>query len=91
MRFLRPSYTFTESGVVGTVEVVKSGVASADFCVRVSGGQLHIIVMIILKQTQLHMYTNPHRDPMIMYTLYCVHCICTLTMYTCTCLQLGLR
>ena len=52
MRFLRPSYTFTESGVVGTVEVVKSGVASADFSVRVSGGQLHIMMIIIL--TQIH-------------------------------------
>ena len=62
MRFVRPSYTFTESGVVGTVEVIKSGVASADFSVRVSGGQLHIIVIIILKQT---LFTHVHYTPMV--------------------------
>ena len=36
--FARPSYTFTENGVVGSIEVVKTGVSSAPFDVRVTGG-----------------------------------------------------
>ena len=34
-----PSYTFTENGMRGTIEVVKSGVSSAPISVRVVGGE----------------------------------------------------
>ena len=36
--FERPSYTFTENGVTGSIEVIKTGVASTSFDVLVSGG-----------------------------------------------------
>ena len=36
--FAEPTYTFTENGVVGRVEVITTGPAPADFQVRVMGG-----------------------------------------------------
>ena len=36
--FGAPTYTFNETGVVGTIEVVKMGATSEDFSVRVFGG-----------------------------------------------------
>ena len=38
MQFVRPSYTFTENGVMGFVEVMKTGVSSSPFTVQVIGG-----------------------------------------------------
>ena len=38
MQFVRPSYTFTENGVMGFVEVMKTGVSSSPFTVQVVGG-----------------------------------------------------
>ena len=38
VQFALPSYTFTENGVVGFVEVMKSGPSSSSFRVQVIGG-----------------------------------------------------
>ena len=46
VEFERPSYTFTENGVTGTIVVVKSGIPSSPFTVRVTGG------------TNVHIYTH---------------------------------
>ena len=36
--FREPSYTFSEAGVTGTIEMMKTGTAAAPFDVFVSGG-----------------------------------------------------
>ena len=36
--FGAPAYTFNETGVVGTIEVIKMGVTIEEFSVRVFGG-----------------------------------------------------
>ena len=44
MRFALPSYTFIENELVGTIEVIKTGVSSAPVNVLVSGGKRIIII-----------------------------------------------
>ena len=39
MSFGGPSFTFTENGGVGTIEVVKTGVSSVPFDVRITGSK----------------------------------------------------
>ena len=41
--FAQPNYTFTESEVVGRVEVITGGPVPADFQVRVTGGNQIVI------------------------------------------------
>ena len=38
VRFVRPSYTFTENGIEGSIGVIRTGVPSSPFTVRVFGG-----------------------------------------------------
>ena len=40
VRFGEPSYTFSEDGVTGRIEVIKSGVSDTSFQVRVIGGNV---------------------------------------------------
>ena len=39
MQFARPSYTFSENGIVGAIEIIKEGVSSEPLEVLVMGGK----------------------------------------------------
>ena len=50
--FRRISYTFVESEGVGTIEVVKNGVSSAPFDVRITGGK--VVISELFTQRKLN-------------------------------------
>ena len=50
--FRRISYTFVENEGVGTIEVVKNGVSSAPFDVRITGGK--VVISELFTQRKLN-------------------------------------
>ena len=58
VRFALPSYTFTESGVQGSIDVIRTGVPSSPFSIRVTGGKLQQFVSTVYTET----VTFAHQD-----------------------------
>jgi len=58
--FGAPSYTFSEDGIVGMVEVVKVGVSTVDIVVSVTGGTVCIAIIVLFLTIELCEWRNVH-------------------------------
>ena len=61
--FRKIAYTFVENEGVGSIEVVKNGVSSAPFDVRITGGK-------VVVTSELFIPTKLNIKPSIIYLLY---------------------